>query len=215
MPEDIQAQGMEAAGLSQASDTAEVKEAVEQATAEVADMAAKLSTVGLGVDIVEIARVKEIISKTPHFKERNFTEEERAYCEGKSNPNTHFALHFAAKEAVLKALGTGFSDGIGVTDVQVGHDRRGKPFVILQGRAAEIAAEQRIDAVYLSLSYTHTTGVASAVAARKEHVPVVEDTLDARKELANQFKEMRSILDDIDAKLSEIESSGPSDYGEE
>lgn len=192
-------------------DAAEVQAAVTETTADAASQASNSKTVGLGVDIVEIARVEQIIADTPYFMERNFTEEERAYCDSKPNPHTHYALHFAAKEAVLKALGTGFSNGIGVTDVQVGHNRFGKPFVILVGRAAEIAEEQGINEVYLSLSYTHTTGVASAVAAKKEHAPVVEETVDMRKLLTAQFKEMRSILNEIDAKLADVDDAEPMD----
>ena len=62
---------------------------------------------GLGVDIVEIARMEDILRRTPNFKQRVFTEDERAYCESKHNPAVHYALFFAAKEAVAKALGTG------------------------------------------------------------------------------------------------------------
>ena len=70
--------------------------------------------VGLGVDIVEIARMRRILERTPRFRERVFSEEERAYCDATANPETHYATRFAAKEAVVKALGTGFSRGIGV-----------------------------------------------------------------------------------------------------
>lgn len=161
--------------------------------------------VGLGVDIIEIARMERILERTPHFKERVFTEDERAYCEAKHNPAVHYALFFAAKEAVLKALGTGFR-GMGINDVQVAHNRYGKPQAVLSGNAAACAAGQGIHEVYLSLSYTHTTGVASAVAARKENIPEPrEDVKDAQARLEEQFKSMRAMLDDIDAKLTEIE----------
>ena len=74
--------------------------------------------VGLGVDIVEIARVRRILERTPSFRERVFSEEERAYCDAAANPEVHYATRFAAKEAVVKALGTGFTRGIGVRDIE-------------------------------------------------------------------------------------------------
>ena len=176
-------------------------------TDEIASEHAGTALVGLGVDIIEIARMEEILKRTPHFVERVFTADERAYCEAKHNPATHYALFFAAKEAVLKALGTGFR-GMGLNDVQVAHNRYGKPQAVLSGNAAACALQQGIHEVYLSLSYTHTTGVASAVAARKENVPERQDDVkDAQVRLEEQFKNMRAMLDDIDAKLSEIEGT--------
>ena len=73
-------------------------------------------SVGMGVDIVEIARMRDILARTPSFASRVFSEAERAYCEETAAPEAHFATRFAAKEAVLKALGTGFSSGIGVRE---------------------------------------------------------------------------------------------------
>ena len=165
-----------------------------------------MSLVGLGVDIVEIARMEDILQRTPNFKQRVFTADERAYCESKHNPAVHYALFFAAKEAVLKALGTGFT-GMGINDVQVGHNRFGKPLAILAGNAARVAEEQGIHEVHLSLSYTHTTGVASAVAARKEDIPEQKRADEAQEALDQQFKDMRAMLADIDKKLTEIEST--------
>jgi len=176
-------------------------EMVDELAAQQSDTA----LVGLGVDIIEIARMERILQRTPHFKERVFTDDERAYCEAKHNPAVHYALFFAAKEAVLKALGTGFH-GMGINDVQVAHNRYGKPQALLSGNAAAEAARQGIHEVHLSLSYTHTTGVASAVAVRKENIPDRSDeTRDAQARLEEQFKNMRAMLDDIDAKLTEIE----------
>lgn len=175
-------------------------EMVEEIAAQQSDTA----LVGLGVDIIEIARMEAILKRTPHFKERVYTEDERAYCEAKHNPAVHYALFFAAKEAVLKALGTGFQ-GMGINDVQVAHNRYGKPQAVLSGNAAAEAVRQGIHEVHLSLSYTHTTGVASAVAVRKENIPDrADETRDAQARLEEQFKNMRAMLDDIDAKLTEL-----------
>ena len=163
------------------------------------------SLAGLGVDIVEIERMEKAIARTPRIIQRVFSETERTYALGKVHPATHYALFFAAKEAVLKALGTGFS-GMNYTDVEVDHDRFGKPLVLLHGHAQEVAFEQGIIDVQLSLSYTHQVGVASAVAIKEEHRPVKEKKNDPYQELQQQFKELRSLLDDMDTRLKEHES---------
>ena len=178
----------------------------ESVTLSIREQFPGMSLVGLGVDIVEISRMEDILQRTPNFKQRVFTEDERAYCESKHNPAVHYALFFAAKEAVLKALGTGFR-GMGINDVQVGHNRYGRPLAILEGNAARVAEEQGIHEVHLSLSYTHTTGVASAVAARKEDIPEQRRVDEEQVALDQQFKDMRAMLADIDAKLTEIEST--------
>ncbi len=164
------------------------------------------SLAGLGVDIVEIARMENILKRTPRFKQRVFVQSERDYCESKPNPAVHYALFFAAKEAVLKALGTGFA-GMGLNDVQVAHDGRGKPLAVLQGKAKQVADDGQIAEVFLSLSYTHETAVASAVAARKENIPSKQTAEDPNKKIEAQFRNMRAMLDEIDAKLTEIEES--------
>ncbi len=188
---------------------AEVGDAVA-AGGEAAAPARPDGLAGLGVDIVEIARMDKILKRTPRFKQRVFTQMERDYCESKPNPAVHYALFFAAKEAVLKALGTGFA-GMGLNDVQVAHDGRGKPLAVLEGKARQVAEEQQIAEVFLSLSYTHETGVASAVAARKENIPPKETVDDPQRQIEAQFKSMRAMLDEMDAKLSKIEESKGAD----
>jgi holo-[acyl-carrier protein] synthase len=151
---------------------------------------------GLGVDIVELDRMRTVLERTPRFKERVFTAAEREYCERKAKPWVHYALFFAAREAVLKALGTGFA-GIGWSDVEVLHDEAGKPLVTLHGAAAELAESQGIVELALSLSHTHSVGVASAVAIKSEHRPRPKfEKVDPKAELTKQFKELRSLLDE-------------------
>ncbi len=153
--------------------------------------------VGLGVDIVEIERMAAALKRRARLKERLFSADERAYCDGRGRPEVHYALRFAAKEAVLKALGTGFS-GMRFTDVEVVREANGRPVPHLLGRAAERAAELGVIEMHLSLSFTHTTAVASAVAltegARPQPKPEPRDPM---AELAASFKEARAMLDDI------------------
>jgi holo-[acyl-carrier protein] synthase len=172
------------------------------------------SLAGLGVDIVEIERMERAITRTPRMVQRLYSEGERAYALHKARPAIHFALFFAAKEAVLKALGIGFA-GMKFTDVEVDHDKRGKPLVLLHGYAAELADAQGIIEVQLSLSYTHHVGVASAVAIKEEHRPRKETPYDPREELGRQFKEVRAMLDDMDARLQEVDGEPKPNADEE
>ncbi len=153
---------------------------------------------GLGVDIVEIERMAAALERRPRMKERLFSAEERAYCDARGRPEVHYALRFAAKEAVLKALGTGFS-GMRFTDVEVIREASGRPVPRLSGRAAERAEEIGVIEMHLSLSFTHTTAVASAVALTAGALPQPKpEPHDPMAELAASFKEARAMLDDID-----------------
>ncbi len=166
---------------------------------------------GLGVDIVEIERMEKILARTPSFAMRVFSAEERAYCEAHHRPAVHFATHFAAKEAVLKALGTGFSSGIGFTDVEVAHDENGKPLTVLHGRAKEIAEELGVIELPLSLSRTHNTAVANAIAITQVSRPRVEEKTTPAQEIAARFKELRSMLDDLEQEQEQSDGSDGSD----
>ncbi len=125
---------------------------------------------GLGVDIVEIDRMRAALERHPRMKERLFSAEERQYCDKRNRPEIHYALRFAAKEAVLKALGSGFS-GMRFTDVEVARDSSGRPTPVLKGRAAQLAEDHGVLEMHLSLSFTHTTAVASAVAITEDRRP--------------------------------------------
>ncbi|MBR3181244.1 MAG: holo-ACP synthase [Eggerthellaceae bacterium] len=155
------------------------------------------NAVGLGVDIVEIERMKRILERTPSFAERVFSPDERAYCDRMATPATHYALRFAAKEAVVKALGTGFADGIGVRDIEVVRVKSGRPIAKLSGRALQVAQEQGVRELAISLSYTHTDAVACAMVVTEASVRASEKRKDPMEELAMQFKEVRGMLDEL------------------
>lgn len=158
-------------------------------------------SVSMGVDIVEIERMRAILKRSPAFARRAFSADEQAYCNATSSPEYHYATRFAAKEAVLKALGTGFSAGITPRDVEVVLNAKGKPRVRLRGRAAEVARQAHISELPLSLSYTHTEAVACALALRAEDTATTK-RVDPTEELTRQFKEVRSLLDDLPARDS-------------
>jgi len=171
-----------------------------QAREEAADEAPQSfvdGSVGLGIDIVEIERMEDILKRMPSFTERVFSPAERAYCDSMASPATHYALRFAAKEAVVKALGTGFSEGIWVHDIEVERNKKGRPVAKLSGRALEVAKEQGVRDLSLSLSYTRTDAGACALAVTESSVRASEKRKDPMEELARQFKETRKMLDDL------------------
>lgn len=118
-----------------------------------------------GVDIVEIARIEQMLrAHGDRFIERCFTDAERDYAEsGKRRRVERYAVRFACKEAVLKALGTGWRSGITWRDVEVVREPSGQPRVNLTGRCAELAAERRIARWLVSLSHTDSIAIASVV----------------------------------------------------
>jgi holo-[acyl-carrier protein] synthase len=122
--------------------------------------------IGHGIDITEVARIGRMHAEHgDRFLERCFTAGERAYAGDRKRRDEHLAGRFAAKEAVLKALGTGWDKGIAWTDVEVVLLPSGQPTVRLSGRAAEIANDLGIAEWSLSISHTEAHAIASAIAS--------------------------------------------------
>jgi len=117
-------------------------------------------TVHVGTDLIEIERIRRALGRYASFRERCFTEAERAYCDSRPNPAQSYAGRFAGKEAVGKALGFGVSRAFAWREVEI--VGRPKPSVHLSGRLAERAAALGIDSVDLSM--THSRELAQAVA---------------------------------------------------
>jgi len=115
---------------------------------------------GLGIDVTEAARIRRLLERLPRAFERLFSEQERAYCDGFSDPWPRYAARFAAKEAVGKALGIGII-GFVWRDIEVLSG--GKPLIALHGGVADIA--QRLGVTRVEVSLSHTGGLAYAVAA--------------------------------------------------
>jgi len=114
--------------------------------------------VRVGVDLIEIERVRRALDRHPGFRERCFTEAERAYCDSKTNPPQHYAARFAGKEAVGKALGS----GVHFTWREIEIRGRPKPGVSLSGRTKAWA--ERVGAGRIELSMTHSKELAAAIA---------------------------------------------------
>jgi holo-[acyl-carrier protein] synthase len=116
---------------------------------------------GTGIDIIEVNRIHTVMERDIGFKEKIFTKEEITYCEPKKNKHQHYAARFSAKEAFLKAIGTGWRFGIRFADIEVYHDEFGKPLIRLYGKAEELARENGISTIHVSLS--HLKEMATAI----------------------------------------------------
>lgn len=118
----------------------------------------------IGVDIVEVYRIRETIARTPRFVERVFTAGEREYCESKGVAAAQsFAGRFAAKEAFLKAIQTGWRGKITWHDIEIISDSDGVPTLNITGEAKRIADERGATNVHLSISHTTEHAVAQIV----------------------------------------------------
>lgn len=157
-----------------------------------------MALAGVGVDLLEIARMERACARRPRFVKRVFTDEERAYCDARARPAEHYAACFAAREAVAKALGTGFAQGVTWSNISVTHDDAGRPHAVLTGRAAELAQEQGVREIALSLTHTHDVAVANAVAVTDDVRPVIESKVDSERELNTSFKEARTLIDELE-----------------
>jgi holo-[acyl-carrier protein] synthase len=120
--------------------------------------------VGIGVDIVETARLEEALRKHgERFSKRVCTPAEIAYCQKFKKPAERLAARFAAKEAAFKALGTGWSEGLRWVDVEITHSASGKPELILRGRAQEIARRLGVARAAVSISHSGRYVVAQVI----------------------------------------------------
>ncbi len=117
-----------------------------------------------GVDVVEVDRFRALLERHgERVLERLFSPEERAYCEGFRDGAAHWAVRFAAKEAVLKGLGTGLAEGMRWRDVEVCRDADGKPLVRLSGRVEAVFREAGYEKILISLSHSRDVAIASVI----------------------------------------------------
>jgi len=120
--------------------------------------------VGLGIDIAEIDRIEAAIQRHGQpFLQRVFTPAEIAYCESHRNRSERFAGRFAAKEAAMKALGTGWRRGIRWGDIEVVRQSTGKPSLELRGRAREIADGLKVRNISLTITHSGNTALAQVI----------------------------------------------------
>jgi holo-[acyl-carrier protein] synthase len=120
--------------------------------------------IGTGVDVVEIPRIRKITEKlADRFLIRVFTDSERQYCRAYRDPAPHFAVRFAAKEALFKALGTGWAKGVTWQDAEVLREGQEAPIMVLHGEALRLSESMGTKKIHLSLSHTDSWAVATVI----------------------------------------------------
>ncbi len=120
--------------------------------------------VGSGIDLCEVARIKDaIVRHGRRFLERVYTAREIAYAERKANLYERYAARFAAKEAGMKALGTGWRGGVGWRDFEVTNLPSGRPTLQFHGKASEIARQLGVENISLSITHTSTQAMAMVI----------------------------------------------------
>jgi holo-[acyl-carrier protein] synthase len=123
--------------------------------------------ISIGIDIIEVARVREVLLRTPRFAERVYTEAERAYCESRGAVSAqHYAARFAAKEAALKALQTGWTGGVAWQDIEIASLETGAPTLVFRGRVRELYEQSGATAAHLSISHTSEHAIAQVILER-------------------------------------------------
>ena len=123
--------------------------------------------VSIGIDIIEVARIREVLLRTPRFVERVYTERERAYCDSRGAVSAqHYAARFAAKEAAFKALQTGWRGGISWQDVEVSARESGAPYLIFTGQVLEVFEKFGATQTHLSMSHTTHHAIAQVILER-------------------------------------------------
>ena len=126
--------------------------------------------VGVGVDLVSVPRMERILarSQSGRFVDRVFSEEEAEACRATAHPSQGFAARFAAKEALVKAIGTGFSKGVTPSQISVKGNENQRPTLELRGRAREIADSMSVTGIHVSLTHTRDTACAFVVVERTD-----------------------------------------------
>ena len=121
----------------------------------------------VGIDIIEIKRIEKLFSANEDFLRRVYTEKEVEYCKQKKNKYQHFAARFASKEAMFKALGTGWVGNMKWTDNELLNDEMGRPYLNLYGRVKEMAEKKRINNISVSLSHCRDYAIAQVLLVPK------------------------------------------------
>ncbi|HHN48621.1 MAG TPA: holo-[acyl-carrier-protein] synthase [Bacteroidales bacterium] len=118
---------------------------------------------GIGTDIMEVARIRKAFAKTPGLREDIFTTHEIEYCESKANKFQHYAARFAAKEALLKAIGSGLQFGIRFNQIEISNNDLGEPFFNLKDQAKVFAKKKGIKKILVSLAHVKDYATAMVI----------------------------------------------------
>ncbi|MHC4840912.1 MAG: holo-ACP synthase [Planctomycetota bacterium] len=123
-----------------------------------------MAIVGIGTDIVDVARIQKLLDEKPdEFLSRVFTETEIDYCRTKKRPAVHYAARFAAKEAFMKAIGTGWAKGVGFGQIGVINDDDGAPSLVLTEQALTCMADAGATKTHVTASHTNEYATATVI----------------------------------------------------
>jgi len=124
--------------------------------------------IGTGIDVVEVARIERALTRPTtgaRFRARVYTDDEVAYCESRGRPRFQsYAARFAAKEAAMKAMGTGWNRNAGWREIEVVRERGRAPRIVLNGKAADFARRRNITTFHLSITHTAAEAIAHVIA---------------------------------------------------
>ncbi len=118
---------------------------------------------GIGTDLIEVERVADKMEKKQGFKELVFSADEIIYCEARTYKYEHYAARFAAKEAFLKAIGTGWRNGTAFNEIEIYNDEEGKPEIRFHGLTAKTIADLKLGKIFVSLSHLKTMACAMVI----------------------------------------------------
>lgn len=139
------------------------------------------AVLGVGVDLCEVDRLRAAMARTPGLRNRVFSAGEQAYCERRKDPGERYAARFAAKEAVLKAMGVGLG-ACALYDIEVVNESSGAPRLVLSASAAKLAAEKGVAGWHLSLTHTGSLAQATVIALGSDPgAPAEPGTSDSRR----------------------------------
>ncbi len=118
---------------------------------------------GIGIDIIEINRIRRVLEQNPAFRQKVYSEQEIAYCETKADPCLSYAARFAAKEAFMKALGTGWNHEVSWVEIETVVEDKSAPRLVISGRTKQTLESKSISNCHLSLSHEKDYSVACVI----------------------------------------------------
>ena len=135
-----------------------------------------MEVIGIGTDIIECVRIRRMIERHGElFLSRVFTEQEILYCQARKRATEHFAGRWAAKEAVLKSLGTGMTHGLCWNEIEIRNDPNGQPQIELCGATRDLAEKLHVTAILISISHCRSYATAYATALRDDDDELDDD----------------------------------------
>jgi holo-[acyl-carrier protein] synthase len=123
---------------------------------------------GIGIDIIDVNRIRKVLERNPAFRQKVFSDQEISYCDSKKDPAMSYAARFAAKEAFMKALGTGWNHEVRWVEIETVSDGEQAPYLVVSGLTEQTMLSKKISRCHLSLSHEKEYAIASVVLENHE-----------------------------------------------